>query len=475
MKFVIKPFKFIILILSLYILYAFIFGALYLKYDQPTNSDYKNNLSVERFYKDSEGPDRIVLLEDGLLAYQARIELIEQADHQIDITYYKVHEDEHSHYFLAKLLEAADRGVHIRLIMDGVSNYNQLVKSSLYLFTIHPNIEVKYYEPLNLIKPWSLNNRLHDKIILIDHKQAILGGRNMGSRYYTDDASIHHPTKDRDVLVFNTKDNLFESVIPQINDYFKLLWDHPYTKVPLSCLQISKKEIKQAELFKNDLLDLLKQDKFQFESPLNFIELSYPTNQIHLIHNPIERMNKEPWVLMDIESLMQQAKESVFIQSPYIIPTDDMIDALLEISQEIPTTILTNAVSINPNFFGSIGYSNDRKKLHQSNMMVYEYQGPASLHGKSLIIDGRISVIGSFNMDARSTHLSTETMLVIDSEVFTQAFEQELETLMNNSLKVTSKGDYELNSRLEPTEMSKSKKMKIKILAPIIHFFDYLL
>jgi cardiolipin synthase C len=475
MHIILKLLKNFIFILLLYLIYAFLSGAFYLKYDHPKDSNYQATHLVERFFRDDIGPDQVVLLEDGEFAYQVRIQLIEQAKQEIDIAYYMFQEDEYAEFLIAKLVEAAERGVKIRLIVDGVSNNHALMKQILVLFTLHSNIEIKYYEPFNLIKPWTLNNRLHDKIMLIDQAYTIIGGRNIGGRYFSDDQVFYNRTLDRDVLVYDTKEITGKSVIPEIVEYYNLLWNHPYTKYPLSTKNISKRQEKKANHFKDRMLHLLDDHELKVDVPIIFTENAFATNQIKLIHNPIERMIKEPWVWYDVKALMSNANESIYIQSPYIIPTDEMYHFLINNSADISTTILTNAISINPNFFGTIGYSNYRKALFQSSNTIYEYQGPESLHGKSLIIDGRISIIGSFNMDARSAHLSTETMLVIDSEEFAKYFEAETQTLFDNSLKLTSNGDYEINPEVNPTPIEKSKKVKIQFLAPFVHFFDFLL
>ena len=60
---------------------------------------------------------------------------------------------------------------------------------------------------------------------------------------------------------------------------------------------------------------------------------------------------------------------------------------------------------------------------------IHEYIGDISYHGKSIAIDNRLAIVGSFNMDMRSTYLDTELMLVIDSPEVTQELKASMDAL----------------------------------------------
>jgi len=101
-----------------------------------------------------------------------------------------------------------------------------------------------------------------------------------------------------------------------------------------------------------------------------------------------------------------------------------MDELILPDNTSVQITILTNAVAINPNALAVSGYNSKRKALITTGIDIREYQGPESIHSKALMIDNRITLIGSFNFDARSSFLSTETMVVIDSIEFANYFEE---------------------------------------------------
>ena len=77
---------------------------------------------------------------------------------------------------------------------------------------------------------------------------------------------------------------------------------------------------------------------------------------------------------------------------------------------------MTNSVGNNGNPFGSADYYVNKQKILDTGVEVWEYEGGYSYHGKSILIDDNISVVGSFNMDMKSAYQDTEMMVVIHSE-----------------------------------------------------------
>ncbi len=84
----------------------------------------------------------------------------------------------------------------------------------------------------------------------------------------------------------------------------------------------------------------------------------------------------------------------------------------------------------------SPNYLFQRKKFLKTGINIYEYLGEESIHGKSLVFDDNITVVGSYNMDSCSANLNTETMIVVDSEEFTKDFLDQLQPTLDQSLRV---------------------------------------
>lgn len=173
---------------------------------------------------------------------------------------------------------------------------------------------------------------------------------------------------------------------------------------------------------------------------------------------------------------MKEAEESIFIQSPYVIPTKKMLKPLR--GEELMADridILTNSLAASPNVLASSGYRKYRKKIIDSGVDLYEFQGPGSIHAKSFIFDDRLSLVGSFNVDPRSAYLSTETMVVIDSEEFTAHLKGAIDNQIDNSLLVGDDYSYEYSPEVEAKPVSPLKLWIVRVLSVIVYLFDYML
>lgn len=386
-------------------------------FSPPPSTAYEAN--PQRFYRELPGPDRLVIVEERVDGAVVRINLLENAKESIDIAYYAVHDGISSDIFYGLLVEAAERGVTVRLLLDGIfHNLRGGQRSTLQALVSHPNITVAFYEKLNLLQPWTLNNRLHDKIMIIDGKYALIGGRNIGDKYYVE-AYDKPIVKDRDVLIINESGDE-ESVLRHFEEYFTDLFTPRYTSV-----------VQPAQSEYAFLIETVEQNRAiypaRFIDPIDWISVSHPTNAISLVTNPITRMKKEPTLLLELLSLFAFAQDSLLIQSPYIIPTGSMGHYSLGVG--VAPTVVTNSVAASPNPFASAGYLATRGSTDSR----YEYYGDGSIHAKTYIIDSRISVIGSFNLDSRSSFLSTESVVVIDSEPVAEALTAHIADLQAQS------------------------------------------
>lgn len=466
--------------LTIYCLYVLVTGGIIFGLYRREVDPYLHSPMDEVWDKEG-GQDRVALVEGRYYSGISRINLLENAEKSLDIAYYTVDNGVSADIFFGQILEVADRGVQVRILLDGIfHHFRGLSRDTLYAFIDHPNIKIKYYEPLNPLKPWTWHNRLHDKFIIVDNEIAMIGGRNIGDRYFLGEGDGHGDiVRDRDVILLNTEPREYESsVIKELDDYFALLWGHQYSKSAKRNMWRwqSRRGERRGEYLREYIGGVNKSYPELFNNPFDWQTISVPTNKISLIHNPIQRFNKEPWILNQILRLMDNSEGSIFIQSPYIIPTRNMLDheSLDNIlSKEI--TILTNSLGTSPNYPAMGGYIRHRRKIRDVSSHLYEYQGVGSIHGKSYIIDDRISLVGSFNLDARSAFLSTETMVVIDSYEFAKALNEQVNELVESSLLVDEDYSYAENPLVERKKPSFIKWLLMAISSVLTFFFDYLL
>ena len=111
-------------------------------------------------------------------------------------------------------------------------------------------------------------------------------------------------------------------------------------------------------------------------------------------------IEKNPEALLQRVRLLKNAKNRVKIHTPYIICNDMMYNTWEEIAENVSDfSIMTNSVANNGNPFGSADYAKNRNRILNTGIDIWEYEGGYSYHGKSILIDDDLSVIGSFNMD----------------------------------------------------------------------------
>lgn len=476
--------KTIKIIFILYLLYAIFFSVFIFAYHKPIDKkDIEDKLSKP--LGDRERNDRVALIESPENAINIRLDLIENAHSTIDISYYKLVDGEVADVFLGSVLEAADRGVQVRILLDGViqlSNMGGKVNKIFLGFENHPNIDLKLYEPFNPLLPISWNNRLHDKLILVDGEFALTGGRNIEDRFYLEEVFQDGFVKDRELLVYNDKKKDGAStVIEEINSYYNELWNHSYSKPKYNYMtkrRISKGETYLARLrlehetLKEDFLDRY----FPSIRPIDWREKTIPADRVRFISNPIGRSNQDPRILKAILQLSSQVENDMLVQSPYIVPSRSINAAYREYDID-PEKIrlLTNSCASSPNLPAFAGYKRYREDMVDQGLTIYEYQGPGSIHAKTAIFDKDISLIGTFNLDPRSAYLSTESMVIVESKDFTHILKETMQKNLFYSLEVDEDYDYIELEGLPAYDLARAKRIFITVLSKITPLFEYLL
>ena len=166
---------------------------------------------------------------------------------------------------------------------------------------------------------------------------------------------------------------------------------------------------------------------------------------------------------------MKNAKNRVKIHTPYIICNDMMYNTWEEIAENVSDfSIMTNSVANNGNPFGSADYAKNRNRILSTGINIWEYEGGYSYHGKSILIDDDLSVIGSFNMDMRSAYLDTELMLVIRSKDINKQLEEGMMEYEKVSRQILEDGTYNDPYHVEPIELTKKRQRKIFLVQHLL-------
>jgi putative cardiolipin synthase len=152
-----------------FVLYTFVFGVLIFNIPFSTKSTISYDTDALMHADSTIGDTYANILDDNQNALNVRLALIEGASENIDISYYTLHDGRSRDLMFSTLYAAANRGVDIRIILDGIFYY-QTVDEPEYVEALahHENITIKLYERYNPLLPHTMQNRLHDKLLLVD-------------------------------------------------------------------------------------------------------------------------------------------------------------------------------------------------------------------------------------------------------------------------------------------------------------------
>jgi cardiolipin synthase A/B len=134
---------------------------------------------------------------------------------------------------------------------------------------------------------------------------------------------------------------------------------------------------------------------------------------------------------------MASAQQSIYITNPYFLPDEKMIATLVQTARRGVKVTLLLPGAIDHNLVRQASRS-ELGRLLEAGVKIYEY-GPAMLHAKSMVVDGRWATVGSTNLDRRSFALNDEINLV----VYSQAVAERLERIFNDDLTRSTQVTYE--------------------------------
>jgi len=388
------------------------------------------------------------LLDNNADGLRWRLVLIDSAQSSIDAQYYLWYGDAAGRLLISHLLDAADRGVRVRLLVDDLNTLLQdagtvkLRDPVAAWVDAHPNIE------LRLFNPWTrrdlgarmgeavtdldrINQRMHNKALIVDNRAAIVGGRNIGDEYMGLSAGFNF--HDLDVLGVGP---IARQASIVFDDYWNSRW-----AMPVSVLAIPVSPNEQ-EAGRELLRTRLKQDQSLAEFPIEPASwgdelgtlpdrLMPGTSVVHADHPTAEGF--EQLMLEEIRGLIESASSELLIENAYIIPVDRSIAMLRELHERgVTVRVLTNSLASHDVPAVNSHYRRWRKPILESGAELYELRhdaqiqtsvvdtpptrsGFVGLHSKAMVVDRRYVYIGSMNYDPRSAAINTEMGAFIDS------------------------------------------------------------
>lgn len=419
--------------------------------------------------------DRATLIPTGEQAMDVRLNLIANAQSSLVVGTYLYADDESGHTIAAALLDAADRGVQVRIITDGmVGMFNLLGSDLAYVLGAHPNIELRFYNPINPLRPWELSDRYHEKYVIADSRAFVLGGRNISDEFLTPE---EHPSYNYDLDVMMWRESPAEnSAAAALLAYVDRLWDSRCTTQYAAVPQHKQQAVDALRQELARRYERIAQERAQALAPADWEALTVPVEGYALLTNPTDAGVKRPELWASLIAMMNAAEERVWIQTPYLVLNGPMRDSLAQ-AAELPSemTVLTNSRAGGNNIVASADAVFHRPMLTRMDYDLYEFQGGASMHTKAMLVDGDLSVFGSFNFDMRSAYSDTEVMLAVRSRELNRMAEEYMLGLRGQALPVQEDGSYGQSGGVTALETPFGKNLLILVASPFISLVRFMI
>lgn len=344
---------------------------------------------------------------------------IREAKSFIHIEYYIFRYDELGKSLIKELREKVKDGVEVRFVIDGMGSKKITKKIIREIESYGIKISVFFPGVLPHIN-MRINYRNHRKIVVIDGKIGYVGGFNVGDEYVNKGKQFK--------FWRDTHIRIRGEAVSELNKRFILDWDYAS----------GEKMGNMSMYFPN--IDVIGDVGIQIVS-------SGPDHMEEYIKNSYMK-------------IINNAKNYVYIQTPYLVPDSPMMEAI-KISALSGVDVRIIVPGAPDHFFMEWMLSANIGLLIEYGVKIYRYDN-GFIHAKTIVADGEVCSIGTSNLDIRSFKLNFEVNAFIYNEKV--AKEQEnifLEDQLKSKLVI--KEEYDKRSR-----NLKIKESLIRLLAPIL-------
>ncbi len=355
------------------------------------------------------------LITSDTEAYTRMLAEIENATQCIDICTYVFVFDKTTKVLLEALRKKASEGVRVRLLLDLVGSLGAYVNQRGFKALRNAGAEVAFFVPI-LKRPLQnyINLRNHRKIYIFDQKTLLSGGMNLSDEYMGADDG----TKRWEDLMYALKG-------PSVDDFYAI--------------------------FHNDWVYATKED----ENPVFIHDEHHTGEQI------VQVVPSGPDIPKDAlyETLLNaiyNAQERIWIVTPYFIPDDNMVQALVIAKHKgVDVKLITPKHS--DHFFADMGRSPYMRELDDIGVDVVLYEGEM-LHAKAILFDSIGGMVGSVNLDNRSLFLNYEVVTFVYADAFIESIESWMQGLMQNASRGMKK----------PSKVREAVENVMKVFAPLL-------
>jgi putative cardiolipin synthase len=275
-----------------------------------------------------------------------------------------------------------------------------------------------------------LNTRMHDKLLIVDGRAAILGGRNIGEHYFG--LNRNYNFHDLDVLAIG---HMAQQSSEMFDDFWNSEWvasarnltaqpDPERAAAAWTKLQKQNRETEELGSFPLEPKD--------WSAEFAELEPRLHPGTGHVIYDEVSAAGVSQSMLGRMFAIFDQAEKELLVTNAYIIPGERAIEFLRSLNERgVDVRILTNSLASHDVPAVNSHYEPWRDDIVGTGTKLYELRADAAiqsivdvppvaakfvgLHTKASVSDGRLVFIGSMNLDPRSGAINTEMGAVIDS------------------------------------------------------------
>lgn len=465
-------------------------------------ANYMDMVYVEEsIYKNTTEPQEITHLASGIASLKKRIDMIRGATDTIDMEYfiYQAEEDVAARLITQELIKAANKPsskrpgekIKVHLLVDSSATVLQL--KDTYATMLKDNkVSVRYYNQseMSISKFKQANLRNHRKTLIVDGREALTGGRNIGREYF--DLDPEYNFLDTDVHISG-------SIVQTIQSSFDAYWKSPLSTDPKyvvargplggsdpAYIKKMKEAKKMSTQTKSDAEYLLLVEDMG-EKMLNSQFKTTCNDSIFVSDMPSDNKDSRR-VFKTIKSIVTPAKSSLDIESPYFVVTNRGIDLFSELLKKpnFSINVQTNSLDSTDATYTVSHLYDDVKKLTSLGINIWLHKGVApdpkflatpkfktpsnwGTHSKRAVVDGHTTMIGTYNVDPRSTDLNNEMIFICkDNKPFAESVLADMQWRRTQSTKLRKEdGRPEDNTNLVK-DSNLRKKAEFYLFKPFV-------
>lgn len=390
-------------------------------------------------------------------ALVARLDVIGKASRSLDLQYYIWDPDPVGHLVLSRVLEAAGRGVVVRLLVDDMKQRRR--PRAVATLGLHPNVEIRVFNPwsrssnlgqtFELVGHWrQLNERMHNKMMLADSSVSIFGGRNIAAGHYGLENSFN--LVDFDVLITGDQ-------VSSVSSVFEKYWSSPtavesveLSEVVKDDLGVARRKLADDLERSSSVLAEITAEEEGWSARLDTIRQPLAPNSLSVFaDDPTVRGQKGAVEVGEaLRNLCDRAESELVVVTPFFAPSTVDVDWYAELVRRgVDIKILTNSLASNEGTVSNSGLKKQRRHLLAAGVELYELRTDAAakqawevppqvarylgLHAKFIAIDAKKMFVGSLNLDPRSKSINTEVGVLVEHQGVTGEIREAALALMS--------------------------------------------